>query len=95
MRPQWGSFGRAPQALSVNFVNRLAVEADTGAALGLHKLLLPAFGTRTLRKSDMLHNDACPHIRVDAQTFEVYADGELLTCEPVSEVPLAQRYMLR
>jgi urease subunit alpha len=95
MRPQWGSFGRAPQALSVNFVNRLAVEADTGAALGLHKPLLPAFGTRTLRKSDMLHNDACPHIRVDAQTFEVYADGELLTCEPVSKVPLAQRYMLR
>ncbi|MCS3472046.1 urease subunit alpha [Pseudomonas sp. JUb42] len=95
MRPQWGSFGRAPQALSVNFVNRLAVEADTGKALGLHKPLLPAFGTRTLRKSDMLHNDACPHIRVDAQTFDVYADGELLTCEPVSEVPLAQRYMLR
>jgi urease subunit alpha len=95
MRPQWGSFGRAPQALSVNFVNRLAVEADTGTALGLHKPLLPAFGTRSLRKSDMLHNDACPHIRVDAQTFDVYADGELLTCEPVSEVPLAQRYMLR
>ena len=95
MRPQWGSFGLAPQALSVNFVNRLAVEAETGKALGLNKPLLPAFGTRTLRKSDMLHNDACPHIRVDPQTFDVYADGERLTCEPVSEVPLAQRYMLR
>ena len=43
----------------------------------------------------MLHNDACPDIRVDPQTFDVYADGERLTCEPVSEVPLAQRYMLR
>ncbi|MCF5281870.1 urease subunit alpha, partial [Pseudomonas syringae] len=63
--------------------------------LGLKKQLLPAFGTRTLRKSDMLHNDACPDIRVDPQTFDVYADGERLHCEPVSEVPLAQRYMLR
>lgn len=95
MRPQWGSFGEAKQALSVNFVNRLAVEADTAARLGLKKQLLPAFGTRTLRKSDMLHNDACPDIRVDPQTFDVYADGERLHCEPVSEVPLAQRYMLR
>ncbi|AKF45684.1 urease subunit alpha [Pseudomonas syringae] len=86
MRPQWGSFGEAKQALSVNFVNRLAVEADTATRLGLKKQLLPAFGTRTLRKSDMLHNDACPDIRVDPQTFDVYA---------VSEVPLAQRYMLR
>ena len=95
MRPQWGAFGEAKQALSVNFVNRLAVEADTAEKLGLKKALLPAFGTRTLRKSDMLHNDACPDIRVDPQTFDVYADGERLTCEPVSEVPLAQRYMLR
>ncbi|GFZ72143.1 Urease subunit alpha [Pseudomonas amygdali pv. eriobotryae] len=95
MRPQWGAFGEAKQALSVNFVNRLAVEADTAIRLGLKKQLLPAFGTRTLRKSDMLHNDACPDIRVDPQTFDVYADGERLYCEPVSEVPLAQRYMLR
>ena len=95
MRPQWGAFGEAKQALSVNFVNRLAVEADTATRLGLKKKLLPAFGTRTLRKSDMLHNDACPDIRVDPQTFDVYADGEHLYCEPVSEVPLAQRYMLR
>ncbi|EPN65892.1 urease subunit alpha, partial [Pseudomonas syringae pv. actinidiae ICMP 19096] len=85
----------AKQALSVNFVNRLAVEADTATRLGLKKKLLPAFGTRTLRKSDMPHNDACPDIRVDPQTFDVYADGERLYCEPVSEVPLAQRYMLR
>lgn len=95
MRPQWGAFGEASKALSVNFVNRLAVEADTASKLGLKKALLPAFGTRTLRKSDMLHNDACPDIRVDPQTFDVYADGERLFCDPVSEVPLAQRYMLR
>ncbi|MBC3954064.1 urease subunit alpha [Pseudomonas triticifolii] len=95
MRPQWGAFGEASKALSVNFVNRLAIEADTASTLGLKKALLPAFGTRTLRKSDMLHNDACPDIRVDPQTFDVYADGERLFCDPVSEVPLAQRYMLR
>ena len=95
MRPQWGAFGEASKALSVNFVNRLAVEAGTASKLGLKKALLPAFGTRTLRKSDMLHNDACPDIRVDPQTFDVYADGERLFCDPVSEVPLAQRYMLR
>ncbi|WP_122856374.1 urease subunit alpha, partial [Pseudomonas viridiflava] len=95
MRPQWGAFGEASKALSVNFVNRLAVEADTASKLGLKKALLPAFGTRTLRKSDMLHNDACPDIRVDPETFDVYADGERLFCDPVSEVPLAQRYMLR
>ncbi len=95
MRPQWGAFGEASKALSVNFVNRLAVEADTASKLGLKKALLPAFGTRTLRKSDMLHNDACPDIRVDPQTFDVYADDERLFCDPVSEVPLAQRYMLR
>jgi len=48
-----------------------------------------------LKKSDMLHNDALPHIRVDPQTFDVFVDGELATCEPATELPLARRYMLR
>jgi urease subunit alpha len=56
---------------------------------------LPARGTRTLTKADMLWNDACPDIRVDPQTFEVFVDGELATCEPATVLPLAQRYMLR
>ncbi len=95
MRPQWGAFGRAKQALSACFVHPRAIEAGLGAQLGLHKALLPARGTRGLGKSDMLRNDACPDMRVDPQTFDVYVDGVLATCEPAAELPLAQRYMLR
>ncbi|WP_340117802.1 urease subunit alpha [Pelagibius sp. 7325] len=95
MRPQWGAFGRAKQALSACFVHPLAIDKGLAASLGLEKPLLPARGTRMLRKADMLHNDACPRIRVDPATFDVFVDGELATCAPATELPLAQRYMLR
>lgn len=95
MRPQWGAFGKAKQALSASFVNPLALEGDIAGKLGLEKMVLPTRGTRKLGKRHMLHNDVCPEIRVDAQTFDVYVDGEIATCEPASELPLAQRYMLR
>ncbi|MEO1191830.1 MAG: urease subunit alpha [Pseudomonadota bacterium] len=95
LRPQWGAFGRAKQDLSACFVNPLAIEADVAGRLGLAKRLLPASNTRKLTKSDMLHNDACPEIRVDPATFDVFVDGELATCEPAAELPLAQTYMLR
>jgi urease subunit alpha len=95
MRPQWGAFGEAKKSLSVNFVNHLAVEADTQRKLGLTKKFLPAVGTRTLNKSHMLHNDACPNITVNPQTFDVMIDGRIITCEPAKVVPLAQRYMFR
>ncbi|MEJ8570055.1 urease subunit alpha [Microbaculum marinum] len=95
MRPQWGAFGRAGQTLSACFVNPRAIDAGLSVTLGLTKPLLPARGTRGLGKQDMLHNSALPEIRVDAQTFEVFVDGELATCEPASELPLAQRYMMR
>ena len=95
MRPQWGAFGRAKQALSACFVHPLAIDAGLDRQLGLLKALLPAEGTRRLTKADMLHNDACPDIRVDPQTFDVYVDGALATCAPATELPLAQRYMLR
>ncbi len=95
LRPQWGAFGLAAQALSACFVHPLALEADLGGALGLRKALLPARGTRALSKADMLWNDACPAIRVDPQTFDVFVDGVLATCEPAKVLPLAQRYMLR
>ena len=95
LRPQWGAFGSAPQALSACFVHPLAVEAKLGESLGLRKMLLPARGTRKLQKSDMLWNDACPNVTVDPQTFDVFVDGALATCEPAHELPLAQRYMLR
>ena len=93
LRPQWGAFGRAAPALSACFVHPLAL--DRLGPLGLTKSLLPARGTRALSKKDMLRNDALPHIRVDPQTFDVFVDGVLATCEPASTLPLAQRYMLR
>ncbi len=95
LRPQWGAFGRAKQALSACFVHPLAIEADLASRLDIVKHLLPASGTRKLRKSDMLHNTACPEMRVDPATFEVFVDGELASCEPAEELPLTQRYMLR
>ncbi|MBB6357913.1 urease subunit alpha, partial [Aminobacter aganoensis] len=95
LRPQWGAFGRAKQALSACFVNPLAINRDLAATLDLKKALLPSRGNRVLSKKDMLHNDACPNIRVDPQTFDVFVDGELATCEPAYELPLTQRYMLR
>jgi len=95
MRPQWGAFGEAKKALSVNFVNHLAVEADTQGKLGMTKKLLPAIGTRKLTKADMLHNNACPNITVNPQTFDVMIDGKVITCEPAKVVALSQRYMMR
>ena len=95
MRPQWGSFGRAPAKLSACFVHPLAIEQDLSGTLGLTKTLLPVRGTRKLTKRDMLWNDACPKVTVDPETFDVFVDGVLATCEPAREVPLARRYMLR
>ncbi|MEC9411124.1 MAG: urease subunit alpha, partial [Pseudomonadota bacterium] len=95
MRPQWGAFGVAKQKLSANFVNPLAIEKGLAEKLELKKMLLPATGTRNLTKKDMLHNDACPEMHVDPQTFDVYIDGELAYCEPSTELPLTQRYILR
>ncbi|WP_020188152.1 urease subunit alpha [Methylopila sp. 73B] len=95
LRPQWGAYGKAAPALSACFVHPLAIARGLREELGVSKILLPASGTRGLKKSDMLHNDALPHIRVDPQTFDVFVDGELATCEPATELPLARRYMLR
>ena len=95
MRPQWGAFGKAAPALGACFVNPRAIDNGVSGRLGLTKPLLPAKGCRELRKSDMHLNDACPEITVDPSSFEVFVDGELATCEPATELPLAQRYMLR
>jgi len=95
MRPQWGAFGRAKEALSACFVNPLALDADIAGKLGLAKALLPAKGTRKLNKQHMLHNDACPRITVNSQTFDVTVDGQIAKCEPAARLPLAQKYMLR
>ncbi len=95
MRPQWGAFGEAKKHLSTNFVTQAAVDYDVQGKLGLTKTCLPAKGTRKLNKAHMLHNDACPNITVNAQTFDVMIDGKVITCEPAKVLPLAQRYMLR
>jgi urease subunit alpha len=95
MRPQWGAFGRAKQALAANFVAQAAVDYDVQGKLDLAKVCLPASGTRKLNKAHMLHNSACPNITVNPQTFDVMIDGKVITCEPAKVVPLAQRYMLR
>jgi len=92
-RPMFGAFGKAVRT-SVTFLSQAALENPELAALGLARPLEPVRGTRTLGKRDMIHNDALPKIEVDAETYEVRADGELLVCEPASVLPLAQRYFL-
>ncbi|HTO81759.1 MAG TPA: urease subunit alpha [Methylomirabilota bacterium] len=94
-RRQWGAYGRGPQRLSANFVHPLALEQDVAGKLGLAKAMLPIKGTRKLRKSDMLRNDACPAITVNPQTFDVFVDGRLATCEPARTLALGQKYYLR
>ncbi len=93
-RPMFGAFGTATAATSLSFVSQAALEAGLAEKLGLRKTAVAVTHCRTIGKRDMLHNDAMPHIEVDPETYEVRADGELLTCEPASELPLAQRYFL-
>lgn len=94
-RPQWGAFGTAAAAVSANFVHPLALDNHVPEKLNLRKRLLPLSGTRTISKRDMLHNTACPEIRVNPQTFDVYADGKLAACEPAEQLYLCQKYLLR
>ncbi len=93
-RPMFGAFGRAMQASSVTFVSAKAMELEVGRQLGLQRELIAVQGTRTVGKKHMIHNDATPHIEVDPETYEVRADGQLLTCEPADVLPMAQRYFL-
>ena len=94
-RPQWGAFGSAAAAIGANFVHPLALEANVAERLGLTKPLLALSGTRSLDKTDMLHNGACPDITVDPQTFDVFVDGVLAACEPAERLYLTQKYLLR
>jgi urease subunit alpha len=93
-RPMFGALHRALETLSVTFVSRAAVDDGIGRALGLRRALVAVEGTRSIGKSDMVHNAATPRIEVDPETYEVRADGELLTCEPADVLPMAQRYFL-
>jgi urease subunit alpha len=94
-RERAGAVGKAKHALSVSFVSPAAAERSVGEEYGLDTPVVPVEGPRTLGKEDMLYNAYCPEdIDVDPETFEVTVDGEHVTCEPASELPLAQRYML-
>jgi urease subunit alpha len=93
-RYMFGGFGRAAAATSVSFVSKASLAADIGGSLGLSRRLVACQNVRNLTKADMIHNSATPKIEVDPQTYEVRADGELLTCEPAQILPLAQRYLL-
>ncbi|WP_370223024.1 urease subunit alpha [Pararhodobacter marinus] len=93
-RPMFGAMGRSVERSAVTFVSQAAVDAGVAQALGLAKSVVPVRGCRGVSKSDMKLNDATPQIEVDPETYEVRADGVLLTCEPARELPLAQRYCL-
>ncbi|HAT32674.1 MAG TPA: urease subunit alpha, partial [Janthinobacterium sp.] len=92
-RMMFGAFGGGLKK-SFTFVSQAAYEADIGASLKLNKSLIAVKNTRHLRKSDMIHNGATPHMEVDPETYEVRADGQLLVCEAATVLPLAQRYFL-
>ncbi len=94
MRPMFGAFGRAIGATSIAFVSQLAKKANVGKAYGLTKQVVAVKGCRKVGKKDLKWNNAMPKITVDPETYEVRADGELLTCEPARVLPLAQRYNL-
>ena len=93
-RPMFGALGGARGATSLTFVSQAALQAGVPEKLRLAKRVSGVRGTREVRKRDMILNDYQPQIEVDAQTYEVRADGELLTCEPATVLPLAQRYFL-
>ena len=93
-RPMFGAFGGALAATCLTFVSKAALDSGVLDALGLRRMLAAVRDTRAIGKRDLIHNDTLPHIEVDPQTYEVRADGVLLTCEPATVLPLAQRYFL-
>ena len=95
MRPMFAAFGRAPAASSVTFVSKAALAAGLKDALGVDKAMVAVDNTRGgIGKKAMVLNDATPDIEVDPETYDVRADGELVTCEPARVLPMAQRYFL-
>lgn len=93
-RPMFGALGAARHATRMTFLPQAAIDDGLHQALNLRSLIGVAHGCRRVRKADMIHNTLQPVIEVDAQTYQVRADGELLVCEPATELPLAQRYFL-
>ena len=93
-RPMFGAFGRVPYSASVTFVSQAGAEGEVRERLGLQKPIVAVTNCRQLDKSAMLNNTYLPNIEVNPETYEVRADGELLSCEPAEVLPMAQRYFL-
>ncbi len=93
-RPMFGAFGKSLVASPALFVSQAAITRGVAKKWGLTRPMLAVKGTRKIGKKDMVHNALCPKIEVDPETYEVRADGELLTCEPATVLPMAQRYFL-
>ncbi len=93
-RPMFGAFGRASTLSSLTFVSRASLEAGIAARYGLQRPLAAVENCRKIGKKDLPLNDATPELKVDPDTYKVWADGELLTCEPAKVLPMAQRYFL-
>ena len=93
-RPMFGAFGRSLTKSSVTFISKAAFEANIAKSFGLSKDLLPVTGCRKIKKNNMILNNSTPLMEVDPETYEVRADGKILTCEPSKVLALAQRYFL-
>ena len=93
-RPMFGSYGKALGSTSLTFVSGASLASGTAERYGLAKRLVAVKGNRSVKKADMVHNHYLPTMQIDPQTYEVRADGALLTCEPASVLPMAQKYFL-
>ena len=93
-RPMFASFGKSLEKSSNVFVSQISLEKETFINSGIMKELLPVKNIRNISKKDMVHNSYCPNIEVNPETYEVKADGEIITCEPAESLPLAQRYFM-
>ena len=93
-RPMFGAFGGALHKGSITFLSQAAITGNVQDMLNLHKHIGLVKGCRTVKKEHMVHNHTTPRMEIDAQTYEVRADGVLLTCEPATVLPMAQRYFL-
>jgi urease subunit alpha len=93
-RHMFGAYGKALTSSSLVFVSKAAAKSDLRKRLGVEKQFVAVDNTRKINKKSMIHNDATPNIEIDAETYEVRADGELLTCAPADVLPMAQRYFL-
>jgi urease subunit alpha len=94
MRPMFGSYGGAIATTALTFISKAAYTSGLGDRLNLKKQTVPVSNIRNLSKRDLKHNATLPKIDVDPEIYEVRADGQLLSCEPATELPMAQRYFL-